>query len=157
MSVDFSNAYQEILFDNLISIIKQNFIFQTQIKLAEDKGKQKEEIEARYNELLNKFNSVQGDLQQIESYKARATQNTNAHEDKVRIQQALNDTMRKNGNLSKELENKEEEIKTLREYITKLEEIAPNSKLKKINPSAVKPVEVTPIEPATKVEDGSSF
>lgn len=157
MSVDFSNAYQEILFDNLISIIKQNFIFQTQIKLADDKGKQKEEIEAKYNELLNKFNSVQGDLQQIESYKARATQNTSAHEEKVRIQQALNDTMRKNGNLSKELENKEEEIKTLKEYITKLEEIAPNSKLKKINPSAVKPVEVTPIESATKVEDGSSF
>lgn len=157
MNVDFSNAYQEILFDNLISIIKQNFIFQTQIKLADDKGKQKEEIEAKYNELLSKFNSVQGDLQQIESYKAKATQNTNAHEDKVRIQQALNDTMRKNGNLSKELENKEEEIKTLKEYITKLEEIAPNSKLKKINPSAVKPVEVKPEEPATKVDDGSSF
>jgi len=157
MSVDFSNAYQEILFDNLISIIKQNFIFQTQIKLADDKGKQKEEIEAKYNELLNKFNSVQGDLQQIESYKARATQNTSAHEDKVRIQQALNDTMRKLSVFEKEVQNKQKEIDDLKEYIAKLEEIAPHSKLKKINPSAVKPVEVTPIESATKVDDGSTF
>ena len=41
MSVEFSNAYQEILLDNLMSIIKQNFIFQTQLKLAESSGKQK--------------------------------------------------------------------------------------------------------------------
>lgn len=157
MNVDFSNAYQEILFDNLISVIKQNFIFQTQIKLAEDKGKQKEEIEAKYNELINKFNSVQGDLQQIESYKSKASQNLGAHEEKTRIQQALNDTMKKYSGLEKEIQNKQKEINDLKEYIAKLEEIAPNSKLKKINPSAVKPVEVKPIETAAKVDDGSSF
>ena len=157
MSVEFSNAYQEILFDNLMSIIKQNFIFQTQIKLAEDKGKQKEEIEARYNELVNKFNSVQGDLQQIESYKSKASQNLSAHEEKTRIQQALNDTMKKNGGLEKEIQNKQKEIDALKEYIAKLEEIAPSSKLKKINSSAVKPVEEKPVETVTKVDDGSSF
>mgnify|MGYP003345724111 FL=1 len=53
MSVEFSNAYQEILFDNLVSIIKQNFMFQTQLKLAEDTGKVKEELQAKYNELAN--------------------------------------------------------------------------------------------------------
>ena len=36
MSVEFSNTYQEILLDNLVSIIKQNFVFQTQLKLAEN-------------------------------------------------------------------------------------------------------------------------
>ena len=41
MSVEFSNAYQEILLDNLMSIIKQNFVFQTQLKMTEDVGKQK--------------------------------------------------------------------------------------------------------------------
>lgn len=157
MNVDFSNAYQEILFDNLISIIKQNFIFQTQIKLAEDKGKQKEEVEAKYNELIGKFNSVQGDLQQIESYKSKASQNLGAHEEKTRIQQALNDTMKKLSGFEKEVQNKQKEIDDLKEYIAKLEEIAPHSKLKKINPSAVKPVEEKPIETATKVDDGSTF
>lgn len=157
MSVEFSNAYQEILFDNLMSIIKQNFIFQTQIKLAEDKGKQKEEIEAKYNELVNRFNSVQGDLQQIESYKSKASQNLSAHEEKTRIQQALNDTMKKSSGLEKEIQNKQKEIDALKEYIVKLEEIAPSSKLKKINPSAVKPVEEKPLETVTKVDDGSSF
>ncbi len=39
MSVEFSNAYQEILLDNLVAIIKQNFVFQTQLKLAENTGK----------------------------------------------------------------------------------------------------------------------
>jgi wobble nucleotide-excising tRNase len=157
MNVDFSNAYQEILFDNLISIIKQNFIFQTQIKLAEDKGKQKEEVEAKYNELIGKFNSVQGDLQQIESYKSKASQNLGAHEEKTRIQQALNDTMKKLSGFEKEVQNKQKEIDDLKEYIAKLEEIAPHSKLKKINPSAVKSVEGKPIETATKVDDGSTF
>ena len=43
MSVEFSNTYQEILLDNLVSIIKQNFIFQTQLKLAENGNKDKSE------------------------------------------------------------------------------------------------------------------
>ena len=50
MSVEFSNTYQEILFDNLISIIKQNFIFQTQLKIAEESGKVTAEIQTKYNE-----------------------------------------------------------------------------------------------------------
>ncbi len=47
MSVEFSNAYQEILLENLMTIIKQNFMFQTQLKLTEDTGKQRAELEAR--------------------------------------------------------------------------------------------------------------
>jgi hypothetical protein len=50
MSVEFSNAYQEILLDNIVSIIKQNFIFQTQLKLTENSGKAKDELQARYDE-----------------------------------------------------------------------------------------------------------
>ena len=51
MSVEFSNAYQEILLENLMSIIKQNFMFQTQLKMFEESGKEKEELQAKYNEL----------------------------------------------------------------------------------------------------------
>ena len=57
MSVEFSNAYQEILLDNLVAIIKQNFVFQTQLKLAEDSGKAKDEIQARSEEHTSELQS----------------------------------------------------------------------------------------------------
>lgn len=162
MSVEFSNAYQEILFENIISIIKQNFIFQTQLKIAEDSGKQRDEIQAKYDELLNFYNSVKGDLTQIENLKAKVIQNDSAHHEKQRIQTALNAQMKENLGLKTNLETKEAEITELKEYITKLEEIAPVSKLKKINPK--KKIEETVEQPipaqdlfAIKVDDGSSF
>lgn len=166
MSVEFSNAYQEILLENLITIIKQNFIFQTQLKLTEDSGKQKAELEAKYNEVVNQWNSVQSRLAEIESYKQRAENNNSAHQEKTRIQTALNDEMKKTGRLKLELEEKEGEISKLKEYISKLEEIAPMSKLKKINPE--KAVALTPVPVAVdelapmnlfkiEADDGSSF
>jgi predicted RNase H-like nuclease (RuvC/YqgF family) len=163
MSVEFSNAYQEILFDNLMSIIKQNFVFQTQLKMTENIGKQREELQNQYNELLAKYNSVEGEIKNIESYKAKANVNDSAHQEKQRIQAALNEQMKKNSGLIKELENKDQEIVKLKEYITKLEEIAPNSKLKKINPEKVvakEPeavVEPAPIDIFKALTNGSSF
>ena len=160
MSVEFSNAYQEILLENLMSVIKQNFIFQTQIKLTEDLGKQKSDLEKSYFELNEKYNQVKGEVELINTYKQRAEQNTSAHEEKSRIQAALNDMMKKSSALQKELEDKssvlqkelndkEEKIKSLETYIRTLESHVAASKLKKINSG--KTVEL-PIE-----EDGSSF
>lgn len=166
MSVEFSNAYQEILLENLMTIIKQNFIFQTQLKLTEDTGKQKAELEAKYNEVVNQWNAVQGQLEEIESYKQRANNNNSAHQEKTRIQTALNDEMKKSAGLKTQLQDKEGEISKLKEYIGKLEEIAPMSKLKKINPE--KAIALTP-DPAAieesapmnlfkiEADDGSSF
>ena len=169
MSVEFSNAYQEILLDNLMAIIKQNFVFQTQLKLMEDKGKQTADLQAKYDEIVVKYNAAQNDLQQIESYKSKATINDSAHQEKSRIQAALNDEMKKKAILQKDLETKDsiikekdDEIASLKDYIAKLEGIAPVSKLKKINSDAVKVEEPKPIEETTpvdlfKVTDGSSF
>lgn len=162
MSVEFSNAYQEILFDNLMSIIKQNFVFQTQLKLSEDTGKQKAEIQAKYDELQKVYESVKGEIGQIESYKQLANQNNSAHEEKVRIQQALNDSMKKNSGLQKEIEQKNIEIAKLKEYISKLEENVPASKMKKINPEKTIEEKNLPNDTAKdlfelKVNDGSSF
>lgn len=163
MSVEFSNAYQEILFDNLMSIIKQNFIFQTQLKLAEDVGKEKTELQNQYNELLAKYNSIESEIKNMESYKAKANVNDSAHQEKQRIQSALNDQMKKNAGFVKELEDKNQEIEKLKEYVLKLEEIAPNSKLKKINPEKVTVKEPEPVvEPAPTdifkvLTDGSAF
>ena len=93
MSAEFSNVYQEILLDNLMSIIKQNFIFQTQLKMTEDVGKQKAELEVKYNELVVSINSMQSKLEEAEKVKSIAQSNDSAHQEKQRIQAALNDTM----------------------------------------------------------------
>jgi len=154
MSVEFSNAYQEILLDNLVAIIKQNFVFQTQLKLAEDSGKATAEIQAKYNELIQAYEAVK-DL------KTKVDVNASAHEDKSRLQSALNDSMKHTTTLQKQLEEKNTEIASLNEYIEKLETIATPSKLKKLNPE--KFIEENIVEQpvsnlfAIKVNDGSSF
>jgi chromosome segregation ATPase len=155
MSVEFSNAYQEILLDNLMAIIKQNFMFQTQLKLAEDTGKVKAELQAKYNELLQAHES-------LKDFKVKADTNASAHEDKSRLQSALNDSMKKYAALQKELEAKDTEIASLKDYIEKLENIATPSKLKKLNPDKFVAEEVPVEQPAPdlfaiKANDGSSF
>ena len=165
MSVEFSNAYQEILLDNLVAIIKQNFMFQTQLKLAEDSGKVKEELQAKYNELVATHELMKNQLGEAERLKADYDTSSNVHEEKSRLQTALNDTMKKYAGLEKQLVKKDAEIEGLKDYINKLENIAPNSKLKKINPEkfASEELPVVNEEPAPqnlfdiKANDGSSF
>jgi chromosome segregation ATPase len=144
MSVEFSNAYQEILLDNLVAIIKQNFVFQTQLKLAEDSGRVKEEIQTKYNDLVKVHEVLKGQLSEAQNVKLKADMSASVHEEKSRLQSALNDMMKKKATLEKDLQEKKCEIDNLKEYITKLEGIAPQSKLKKINPEAV--IEVKPVE-----------
>ena len=139
MSVEFSNAYQEILLDNLVAIIKQNFIFQTQIKLSENSSKEKEELQIKLNDLIEKYNSAKFDLSQLDVYKTKAESNLSAHEEKSRIQTALNEEMKKTSSLSKTIGDlkltigdKDKKIADLNEYIQKLEEIVPVNKLKKV-------------------------
>jgi len=87
--------------------------------------------------------------------------NASAHEDKSRLQGALNDSMKQNTTLQKKLEEKDTEIAGLKEYMEKLESIATPSKLKKLNPN--KFIEENVVEQpvsdlfAIKVNDGSSF
>ena len=163
MSAEFSNAYQEILLDNLVAIIKQNFVFQTQLKLVEDVGKQKNELQVKYNELVASVGSMQTRLDEAERVKSISNMNDSAHQEKQRIQAALNDTMKENVKLTTQAQEKDAEIFKLKEYIAKLEEIAPITKLKKINPE--KGIEIPKVikEPAAvdlfaiKENDGSSF
>lgn len=163
MSADFSNIYQEILLDNLISIIKQNFMFQTQLKMTENIGKQKEELQIKYDELVKKYSSIEPDLKMIEQYKVKANSNDSTHAEKQRIQTALNTEMQKTIKLKKNLETKEAEIQQLKSYIEKLEEIAPATKLKKINLQKNKTVVTEVVEDFAPVSlfdlkaDGGTF
>lgn len=156
MSVEFSNAYQEILLDNLVSIIKQNFIFQTQLKLAGEQGKENASLQAKLNEVTSQYNFLKKDAEVIEQLKARADLNSSIAQEKERIQGALNDYMQKNSLLQSKLEQKDLEIKNLEEQISKMKTILPQSKLKKLGMENEPETIVQPVE-ETKVDDGSSF
>ena len=164
MSVEFSNTYQEILLDNLVSIIKQNFIFQTQLKLAENGNKDKSELQEKYDTLFSQYESLKSQTPELEALRLRVDTNAGAHEEKSRIQSALNDEMRKSVELkgqlevkSSELAGKTQEIVDLRNQILKLESLIPVSKPKKSN-SVFDPIESAPLIPSSsKGKDGNTF
>lgn len=144
MSADFTNIYQEILLDNLVAIIKQNFAFQTQIKLSENVGQRNVELEKQVQQLQDETN-------QLEIYKNKAEQNNSAHEEKSRIQVALNNELQKSSSYKQEIDKKNAEIiklsgeiKVVKDELETLKGLVPASKLKKVP----KPVEtVTKEEP----------
>lgn len=158
MSVEFSNAYQEILLDNLMSIIKQNFIFQTQLKVAENVKNNYDELSKQLDSLKEENNSLRAQVNQVDGYKLRAEANNSAHEEKTRIQSALNDEMRKSASLKTNLEQKEVEILELKDKIKLLEnpEPTPTPKSKSKPVIEKEPTSNTPLV-LTKGKDGSMF
>jgi hypothetical protein len=158
MSVEFSNAYQEILLDNLMSIIKQNFIFQTQLKIAENVKNNYDELSKQLDSLKEDNNSLKVQVGQVDGYKLRAEANNSAHEEKSRIQSALNDEMRKSALLRTNLEQKEVEILELKDKIKLLEtpEPTPTPKSKSKVVIEKEPTSNTPLV-LSKGKDGSMF
>jgi len=164
MSVEFSNTYQEILLDNLVSIIKQNFIFQTQLKLAEGGNKDKAELQEKYDTLFSQYESLKSQTPELEALRLRVNTNAGAHEEKSRIQSALYDEMRKSVELkgqlevkSSELARQHQEIVDLKNQILKLESSILTSKPKKSN-SVFDLIESTSLIPSSsKGKDGSTF
>ena len=168
MSVEFSNAYQEVLIENLDSILKQNFMFQARLKLFEKQANGQVELQTKLDELTVKYQDVLEQVGKTEQYKIRADSNESIVQEKTRLQSALNDTMRKVSELESSLEakqndilNKNAELLDLKTYISKLEEIISATKLKKTN--TVKPEEVLSINSAVnglskiKFDDGGTF
>ena len=168
MNVEFSNAYQEVLLENLDVILKQNFMMQTRLKLLEKEANVRAEMQAKIDELTVKHQEALEQIGQTQHYKTQAESNDAIVQEKSRIQSALNDAMKKMSGLESSLEAKQKEILDkdaelleLKNYISKLEESLPATKLKKIN--TVKPEEILSIDSAVsdlfkiKVEDGSTF
>jgi chromosome segregation ATPase len=103
MSVEFSNAYQEILLDNFNSIIKQNLMFQTQLKMAEEAQKNNKSDE-KINLLNGEYNVLKSDydnaLKKISDLEVRASVGQSLHDEKTRVQAALNDELKKAASLN---------------------------------------------------------
>ena len=154
MDVDFINAYTEVLTENFDAVIKQNFIFQTKLKLTEKVNREKEdliaqldEIKKQREELQNQNEFLNATVVRTENVREKAGEVENANAERSRIQSALNEAMQKVTKLENEVAHKDsviaknqkeanDKLQEVLEYVTKLEEVVPVSKLKKLNPEA---------------------
>jgi ElaB/YqjD/DUF883 family membrane-anchored ribosome-binding protein len=155
MSVEFSNAYQEVLLENLDSILKQNFMFQTKLKLFEKEANIKTELQAKLDDVTAKYQQALDEVGAAEQYKVQASSNDAIVQEKSRIQSALNDTMQELGRTKTALEKSQARVAELEKLIP------PTPKTTK--KTTVKTEEKKPDDSAStdlfniKVDDGSSF
>ena len=182
MSVEFSNTYQEILLDNFNSVIKQNLMFQTQLKMAEEAQKNNKSDE-KINLLNGEYNVLKSDydnaLKKISDLEVRASVGQSLHDEKTRVQAALNDELKKAASLNtKILEQTKiideqtlkinEQSKTIENITKQLEKS--NAEIEDLKSTLEKkesmPTEIETILPKVKktnskvvnnIPDGSSF
>ena len=168
MSVEFSNTYQEILLDNFNSVIKQNLMFQTQLKMAEEAQKNNKSDE-KINLLNGEYNVLKSDydnaLKKISDLEVRASVGQSLHDEKTRVQAALNDELKKAASLNTKIL---EQSKTIEEITKQLEKS--NTEIEDLKRTLEKkesmPTEIETILPKVKktnskvvnnIPDGSSF
>jgi multidrug efflux pump subunit AcrA (membrane-fusion protein) len=163
MSVEFSNAYQEVLLENLDAILKQNFMFQARLKLLEKEANIKTELQAKLDDVTVKYQEALEQVGASEQYKIQASSNDAIVQEKSRIQSALNDTMRELGVTKGALEGSQAEVKELKSQIAELEKLVPPAPKTPVKKTTVKTEEKKPDDSAStdlfkiKVDDGSSF
>ena len=161
MNVEFSNAYQEVLLENLDVILKQNFMMQARLKLLEKEANVRAEMQAKIDELTVKHQEALEQIGQTQHYKTQAESNEAIVQEKTRIQSALNDTMRELGNTKSALEAREKEIKEMNSKISELEKLIPPAPkvVKKLTvKTEEKPVEISATETnKVRVEAGGTF
>ena len=175
MSVEFSNAYQEILLDNFNSVIKQNMMFQTQLKLAEDAQKNNKSDEkinllnGEYNVLKSEYDAA---LKKISELEVRANVGQSLHDEKTRVQAALNEELRKSTGLNEQLVQQSKTIgeqsktieditKQLNDSLKEIEDLKSTLEKKEPMPTEIQnilpKVKKTNSKVLDKLSDGSSF
>jgi hypothetical protein len=162
MNVEFSNAYQEVLLENLDVILKQNFMMQTRLKLLEKEANVRAEMQAKIDELTVKHQEALEQIGQTQHYKVQAESNNSIVQEKNRIQSALNDALREFNKTKNSLEAKEKEVEEMKSRISELEKLVPSAPkvVKKVTVKAIeeKPVEISATETnKVRVEAGGTF
>jgi len=168
MSVEFSNAYQEVLLENLDVILKQNFMMQARLKLFEKEANLRAEMQAKIDELTAKHQEVLEQIGQTQHYRTQAESNDAIVQEKTRIQSALNDTMRELGatknsldSITQQLNLKNIEVEEMKSRISELEKLIPPAPkvVKKVTvKTEEKPVEISATETKKEeVEVGGTF
>ena len=136
---NFINAYNEVILDNLNAIMKQNFMFQTQIKFLEErvsmipgleeKGNLYDSVVREKTELENRLVSLKNEIENKDNI---IKNTTNSDVDKHRLQTALNEQAKELERLSNKITDVENDIDDKNYYIKQLEDMLPNSKRKKL-------------------------
>ena len=168
MSVEFSNAYQEVLLENLDVILKQNFMMQARLKMLEKETNIRAEMQAKIEELTVKHQEALEQIGQTQHYRVQAESNDAIVQEKTRIQSALNDTMRELGttknsldSITQQLNLKNKEVEEMKSRISELEKLVPPAPkvVKKITvKTEEKPVEISATETnKLEVEVGGTF
>ncbi len=161
MDGKFLSTYNEVILDNFNAVLKQNFMFQTQIKILEEQVKEKSELETKLASLSSEKNNIVELRAEIDGLKTElnsknlAIQNlNNTDSERHRLQSAVNNQMKEIEGLKSQVDSlqngkdsevqlvknqKDSEIKLLKDkekeqldYIAQLEEMLPNSKKKKL-------------------------
>jgi cysteinyl-tRNA synthetase len=161
MSVEFSNAYQEVLLENLDVVLKQNFMMQARIKLLENEANSRAEIQARLEEITAKHQNTLQQIEESQHYRIQAESNDAIVQEKSRIQSALNDTMRELGATQNLLDSKNKEVEEMKSRISELENsnLSTSKVVKKLTvKTEEKPVEISTTDTEKiKVEAGGIF
>lgn len=91
--VNFVNTYNDILFENFTAVVKQNLIFQTQLKVMEPQLARLREFEQRLADTGTIHTEVAHLQAQIETLTAQVNDRSWETE-RHRLQTALNDSMK---------------------------------------------------------------
>lgn len=170
MDTKFLSYFNEVAQDNFIAVVKQNLIFQAQIKLLDEEVKKIPGLLETIEGLEETKKEVQGLIEEVNDLKNQVQHrdtiiknNSNSDADKHRIQTALNTQAQEIQILTNRLAEAErandkkvaklkEEVVEQKEYIAQLEEMLPNSKKKKLGIAVEAPV-ITEIVKEEKVEE----
>ena len=168
MSVEFSNAYQEILLDNFNSVIKQNMMFQTQLKMAEESqknNKSDDKINLLNNDNIALQTKCDSLLKTISELEIRANVGQSLHDEKTRIQAALNEELRKSAGLNEQIVQQSKTIeditKQLNDSLKEIEDLKSTLEKKESMSTEIQTilpkVKKTNSKVVNNIPDGSSF
>jgi hypothetical protein len=170
MDTKFLLHFNEVAQENFIAVVKQNLVFQAQIKLLDEEVKKIPGLLETIEGLEETKKEVQGLVEEVSDLKNQVQHkdtiiknNSNSDADKHRIQTALNTQAQEIQILTNRLAEAEkandkkiaklkEEVGEQKEYIAQLEEMLPNSKKKKLGIAVEVPV-ITEIVKEEKLED----
>ena len=155
MDGKFLDVYNEVILDNFNAVLKQNFMFQTQLKFAEEKAKEVGELEKKLATLTSENSDANILREEINALKETVSQkdaiiqsSSNTDNERHRLQTAVNNQMKEIEGLKKTIGDLQQQQKDQQTYVTQLEEMLPNSKKKKLGielPEEPKPIKEEPI------------
>ena len=155
MDGKFLDVYNEVILENFNAVLKQNFMFQTQLKFAEEKAKEVGELEKKLAVLTSENLDANLLREEIKTLNETISQkdaiiqsSSNTDNERHRLQTAVNTQMKEVESLKKTIGDLQQQQKDQQTYVTQLEEILPNSKKKKLGieiPEEPKPVKEEPI------------